>query len=495
MEFNNLEIDSASQANQDIILIVNEDYFFLDVIAGNEDLLYRQKHEILGNSIAAIYEEEHVELFTKVIKDTLAANNTTTIRYNLTVMTGADLYFEAVCSPMAIKFDDKRAVIITVKNITEKIETQKALKASETNFHNIYETANAGIAIKNKEGFYIAANKAFENLLGYTEYELKQIHFTQFISAEDMEHEMFLHNELINDKTNKYTIEKKFITKSGKTIWGSLHVSTIRDEKNTSTHCISVLVDITDRKMHEEVLTNLNKTKDKFFSIISHDLQNPLIGIIGLGEVLKENIDTIESWERDRIIRWIIEGSQTARNLLINLLEWSRSQTNQIDLKPNVVNLYDLAEKNILLARNIAESKKISVINQIPQNCAVWVDINIINTIIRNLIVNAIKFTHESGNIEIYTTIENDNCIVSIKDSGIGMNKDQLERLFNIHSKFSRPGTYNEKGTGLGLILCKEFVDKYNGKIWATSAVNEGSTFSFTIPLAESHIASYALND
>jgi PAS domain S-box-containing protein len=493
MEFNNLEIDSASSANQDIILIVDEDYFFLDVIAPNEDLLYKKRHEILGNSIETIYEPQHVVLFTKVIKDTLSTNNSVTIRYNLTVMAGADLYFEAICSPMAIKFDNKRAAIITIKNITEKIETQKALKASENNFHNIYETANAGIAIKNEKGYYIAANKAFENLLGYPEDELKEIHFTKFIADEDMEHEIRLHNELIANKTKQYTIEKKFMTKSGNIIWGSLHVSVMRDEKNVATNCISVLVDITDRKMHEQLLMNLNNTKDKFFSIISHDLQNPLIGIIGLGEILKENIDTIESWERDRIIRWIIEGSQTARNLLINLLEWSRSQTNQIDLKPNVLNLYDLTEKNILLTRNLAESKKITITNLIPQNCNVWVDINIINTIVRNLIVNAIKFTHKSGDIELYATIENDNCILSIKDSGIGMNKEQLARLFNIHSKFSRPGTYNEKGTGLGLILCKEFIDKYNGKIWATSTVNKGSVFNFTIPLAESSVVSYAL--
>ena len=484
MELNNIQVESPTSENQDIIFLINEDTVFLDVIAINENLLYKKKSEIIGYSIPSVFEDEkYSNLFSDLIKNTLAAGKSIAIKYNLTVTTGVDLAFEAVCSPFQIKVDNKRTVIIIVKNITDKIATEKALRKSETNFKSIYETTNVGIAIKNDQGYYIAANKACEDILGYTEAELKEIHFTHFISPEDLESELQIHKQLTSNQIDKYTLDKKFITKSGGTIWCNLNVAAIRDIENKTTSCISVLVDVTERRTHEEKLKNLNATKDKFFSIISHDIQNPLIGIIGLGEVLKDRADTIESWERDKIIRWIIEGSQTARNLLINLSEWSRSQSNQIEMQPSRLNLFEVIENNIFIAKNLAEYKRVSIFNNIPDYFSVWIDLNILNTIVRNLITNAIKFSNSESTIQISITTEENNCIVSVQDYGIGLTPIQLEKLFIPTKKAATPGTLNERGTGLGLILCKEFVDKYNGKIWVKSTPNVGSTFYFTIPL------------
>jgi PAS domain S-box-containing protein len=484
MELNNIQVESPTSENQYKIFIINEDNIFLDVIARDEDLLFRKKNEIIGFPITTIFEEEkYSNLFSDLIKNTLASGKSITIKYNLSVMNGADLSFEAVCSPFQIKVDNKRSVIIIVKNTTEKIATEKALRKSETNFRSIYETTNVGIAIKDEQGYYIAANKAFQNILGYTEAELKEIHFTHFISPEDLESELYTHKQLTTNQITKYTLEKKLITKSGETIWCNLNVAAIRDVDNKTTSCISVLVDITERRTHEEKLMNLNATKDKFFSIISHDLQNPLIGIIGLGEILKDRVDTIESWERDKIIRWIIEGSQTAQNLLTNLLEWSRSQSNQIELQPAQLNLFEIVENNISIAKNLAEYKRVIILNKIPDYFSVWIDVNILNTIIRNLITNAIKFSHSESTIEISISTDGNDCIVSFKDFGIGMTSAQLEKLFIPTKKASTPGTSDERGTGLGLILCKEFVDKYNGRIWATSHPDQGSVFCFSIPM------------
>jgi PAS domain S-box-containing protein len=484
MELNNIQVESPTSENHYKIFIINEENIFLDVIARDEDLLFKKKSEIIGSPITTIFEEEkYSNLFSDLIKNTLASGKSITIKYNLSIINGTDLSFEAVCSPFQIKVDNKRSVIIIVKNTTEKIATEKALRKSETNFRSIYETTNVGIAIKDEQGYYIAANKAFQNILGYTETELKEMHFTHFISPEDLESELYTHKQLTTNQITKYTLEKKLITKSGDTIWCNVNVAAIRDVDNKTTSCISVLVDITERRTHEEKLMNLNATKDKFFSIISHDLQNPLIGIIGLGEILKDRVDTIESWERDKIIRWIIEGSQTATNLLTNLLEWSRSQSNQIELHPTQLNLFELVENNISIAKNLAEYKRVTILNKIPEYFSVWADINILNTIIRNLITNAIKFSHSESAIEISILIADSNCIVSVKDFGIGMTPLQLEKLFIPTKKVSTPGTSNERGTGLGLILCKEFVDRYNGKIWATSLPDQGAEFCFSIPL------------
>lgn len=485
MEINNIQVESPNSENQDIIFIINEDNIFLDVIAINEDLLYKKKKEIIGFPITTVFEEEkYSNLFSTLIKNTLASGKPITIKYNLTIM-GGDLSFEATCSPFQINFENKRSVIIIIKNTTEKIATENALHKIETNFKSIYESTNVGIAIKDTQGYYIAANKAFETILGYTEEELKEMHFTHFISPEDLEGALYVQKQLITNQINKFTLEKKIVKKSGETIWCNVNIAAIRDTDNKTTSCISVLVDVTERRIHEEKLMDLNTTKDKFFSIISHDLQNPLIGIIGLGEILKDRVDTIESWERDKIIRWIIEGSQTARNLLTNLLEWSRSQSHQIDFFPVQINLFEIIEHNIFICKNLAEHKRITIINTIPEYFSVCTDSNVLNTIFRNLITNAIKFSHIESSIEISIIIEEDNCIVAVKDFGIGMNELQLDKLFNPIKKVSTPGTSNERGTGLGLILCKEFIDKYNGKIWATSTLNQGSTFYFTIPIQQ----------
>lgn len=484
MELNNIQIESPTSENKDIIFIINEDNIFLDVIAVNEDLLYKKKSEIIGFSISSVFEDEkYINLFSDLIKNTLASGKSISIKYNLTVIAGVDLSFEALCSPFQIKFENKRSVIISIKNNTEKIATEKALQKSETNFQSIYDTTNVGIAIKDTQGYYIAANKAFQNILGYTEEELKKNHFTRFVAPEDIDTALNVYKQLTTNQLNKYNLEKKITTKSGETIWGNVNVSAIRDSDNKTTSCISVLVDVTERRTHEEKLTNLNATKDKFFSIISHDLQNPLIGIIGLGEILKDRVDTIESWERDKIIRWIIEGSQTAQNLLTNLLEWSRSQSNQIELRPTQVNLFETVENNIFIAKNLAEYKRVTIINKIPEYFSVWIDVNILNTIIRNLITNAIKFSHQESTVEISISKEGNDCIVAVKDFGIGMTPAQLEKLFIPTKKASTPGTSNERGTGLGLILCKEFVDKYHGQIWATSTPDQGSVFYFSIPI------------
>lgn len=486
MELNNIQIESSISDNQDIIFIVNEDNIFLEVIALNENLLYKKKSEIIGFSIENVFEgEKNKNLFSSIIKNTLATGKSITIKYNLTVGAGTDLFFEAICFPLQVKFENKRSVMIQIKNITDKIAVEKALLNSETHFRSIYESTNVGIAIKDDQGYYIAANKAFENILGYTQDELTQIHFSHFVPPEDLEYALLVYKQLMTNQLDKYTLEKPITTKSGNTIWGNVNISAIRDTNNKTTGCISVLVDVTERCLHEEKLKNLNATKDKFFSIISHDLQDPLIGIGGLGEILKERVDTIENWERDKIIRWIIEGSQTAQNLLTNLLEWSRSQSNQIELHSTQLNLFELVENNIQISKNLAEYKRVSILNTIPEYFSVWLDINILDTIIRNLITNAIKFSHSDSVVVISISTEGNDCIVSIKDSGIGMTPAQLEKLFIPSRKASTPGTSNERGAGVGLILCKEFIDKYNGRIWATSIPNEGSVFNFSIPMQQ----------
>ena len=228
-------------------------------------------------------------------------------------------------------------------------------------------------------------------------------------------------------------------------------------------------------------LRELNASKDKFFSIIAHDLRSPFNSIIGFSEILlenavKKNYDVMEEYSEI-----ILKSSRLAMDLLSNLMEWTRSQTGRMDFNPGKVELVQLITGIGQLFHGIAEQKSIGIILEIPESAAIYADQDMLSTVLRNLISNAIKFTYFGGKITVSVQENPEEITVSIRDSGVGMKKEKLEKLFRIDSDSSTLGTNKEKGTGLGLILCKEFIEKHNGKIWVESEFGKGSVFRFTI--------------
>ncbi len=228
-------------------------------------------------------------------------------------------------------------------------------------------------------------------------------------------------------------------------------------------------------------LVVLNNTKDKFFSIIGHDLKNPFSTVIGLSELL---LDDFESFEKERLkvfIEQINKFSSNAYALLENLLQWARSQTGKLKINKNLYNLKDVIDDNIELLSGNAKQKNIEIVYP-GQSEFLLFDINMISTVIRNLLSNAVKFTPENGKIEIKHEERNDRIYVSIVDNGVGIAKKDLSKLFKIDANPSTIGTSDEKGTGLGLILCNEFISRHDGEIWAESEPGEGSIFRFYLP-------------
>ncbi len=230
-------------------------------------------------------------------------------------------------------------------------------------------------------------------------------------------------------------------------------------------------------------LKELNATKDKFFSIIAHDLKNPFNTMLGFSELMMFNLDAYDKEQILEFINVIHSTSKKAYSLLENLLEWSRSQTGRIELKPEKIDLSNLTEENISLVHGIANNKDIKIINEVIKDTAAYADLNMINTVIRNLLTNALKYTAKGGTVKISSEAHDGVVKISIKDNGIGIKEEDLGKLFRIDANFSTPGTEDEEGTGLGLILCKEFIQKNNGKIEAKSRLGEGSEFSFTLPV------------
>jgi signal transduction histidine kinase len=245
---------------------------------------------------------------------------------------------------------------------------------------------------------------------------------------------------------------------------------------------IEVQLSKAKHKGQAKELKKLNDTKNKFFSVIAHDLKSPYNAVLGFAQVLKDK--SIDNPEYFKFAKLIHDTALNSYNLLENLLEWSRSQLDQIKFEPCSTNLLAAINKNLELLQTIADQKNIKLQIRVNSNMQVWADDVLFSTIIRNLLTNAIKFTDLGGEISIAAREGTKNVEISVSDTGIGMSDDLVKRLFRIETKESRLGTQNEKGTGLGLLLCKEFVEMHGGKIWAESIEGSGTTFYITIPVA-----------
>lgn len=254
-----------------------------------------------------------------------------------------------------------------------------------------------------------------------------------------------------------------------------------------------ILKDLLEEKLTQQKLTiekqrkeleGLNATKDKFFSIIAHDLKNPFASLIGASDLLVDNTDELSQEQVKTFSGIINQSARQAYRLLENLLTWSRMQTGAITLKSKEVDLWDLVNEVVILHTGSAENKGISLEAIIDEDIKIVADPNMLNTVVRNLVSNAIKFTPSGGSITVSSHIGVDQLEIWVTDTGVGIDSEGQKKLFRIDEQLIKSGTENETGTGLGLILCKEFIEMHNGLIWVESEVGKGSSFRFSIPLS-----------
>jgi signal transduction histidine kinase len=269
------------------------------------------------------------------------------------------------------------------------------------------------------------------------------------------------------------------------------------NEQGTLVGALVVGHDITERKRaaeelrkagealkeNEGKLKELIATKDKFFNIVAHDLKNPFTSLIGSSEILYANINNLTPEQTRSLALLLNDSAKRGYSILLNLLDWSRSQTGLLKISTSETNLTDLIDDNISEQQLSASNKNISIINETEEDIYLITDGNILNTVLRNLLSNSIKFTRNSGKVVVAVTKETDNVTILVKDNGIGISPDRIGKLFNIESRNSTPGTENEQGTGLGLKLSKEFIEKLGGRITVESIIDKGSTFRIRFPL------------
>lgn len=368
-----------------------------------------------------------------------------------------------------------------ITDITDKKIAQQKILQSQQNLKEVIKNVPLAVFVARQleGGKFVLVNDVASEYLGYTKEELLNMKVT------DLDYEAIERNDEENlwkklEKNKTYHIESKHVRKDGSTYDAEIHFSVIDFEEKPA--IISVVNDITKRNKNEKLLKDLNQTKDKFFSIIAHDLKSPFNSIIGFSDLLKSNLN---KYDRDKIQLFVDSIYQTSKNtfkLLEDLLEWARSQSGKIPFKPEITKIEYLLQETTALLSNQANSKNIQILTNFDEEISIVVDFHMITTVLRNLTSNAIKFTPENGKIEINSFKKNKKIIFEVKDNGIGMSNEKISKLFKIGEKVTSKGTNNESGTGLGLLLAKEFIDKHNGEIWVESQQNIGTSFFFALP-------------
>lgn len=385
---------------------------------------------------------------------------------------------------------EKRIVFGVINDITDRKKTEEALKESEAKYRALFTQMSEGFALHElvyDENHVAVDYKIVEINTGYE----KQLGIGASHAIGKVATELYgvspapyidLYSRVAETGVPQYfetyfpPLNKHFV------------ISVFSPYKG---YFATIFSDITQRKQSEEHLREnearlreLNATKDKFFSIIAHDLRSPFNSILGLSEMMVKQARENDFEGMSEYAEIIRTSSQHAMNLLINLLEWSRSQTGRIEFSPEYIDVFtQINEVSQLLAES-ANQKSIAILKQIPRNTLVFADKAMLGIILRNLISNAIKFSHPGGEITISAEKKDVELLIAVEDHGVGIKNLGLEKLFRIDQTYSTLGTQNEMGTGLGLILCKEFVEKHGGRIWVESELGKGSKFSFAIPKA-----------
>lgn len=341
-------------------------------------------------------------------------------------------------------------------------------------------------------------NEGFTRLYGYTLQEYGKERGWRIIdTSNNPDIEKLVNKCLTSQESVIY--ESKMLTKSGEYLWTQTTLTPIIYEGKVE-KLVAIDSDISRLKQAEieikkknldlerqrDKYQRLNETKNKFFSIIAHDLKNPFNSLIGLMDFIIQNFDELDSNEALEYMKKMLDLSKNTFNLLENLLQWSRTQTGSISFEPEEFDIQSIVTGIVDLFRGNLEQKNIRLSMNIPEHAIAFADKNMVQTIFRNLISNALKFSHNGGKIIISTSAKDEMLHISVTDNGVGISKDDQAKIFAIDRFHTTEGTSQEKGTGLGLIICRDFIKKNRGKLRVESEKGKGSSFIFTLPKAKS---------
>lgn len=464
------------------------DYRILEANPASEKHLNIKIEDAIGKLASDLYETKEVpflETYAKVAE------------------TGVPTSFEQYFPPMEKYFHisvyspQKGTFATAFSDITKRKLVEKALLDSEDKYKKLVKDMQVGVILQDPHAQIVMSNPKALELLGLTEDQL--LGKTSFDPDWNVIHEdgsPFPGNThpvpqaIETGKSVRDVVMGVYRPAKNDRIWLRVDAELQFDNNGSFYQVVCSFIDISRRKQAEGALNSKNvelakavSEKDKFFSIIAHDLRGPLSGFLGLSQILADELDLLSMDEIQNISVKIRDSATSLSSLLGNLLQWASLQRGSTTFSPTSLLLTSIIKESLVPVLVAAQAKEISYNFDIPEDLAVYADADMISCIIRNLTSNAVKFTPKKGNVTLTAKSVPDNLIeITVRDSGIGMSKNLLLDLFNLNANTNRKGTNGEASTGLGLVICKDFVEMHGGRIWASSEENNGSTFKFTIP-------------
>ena len=454
-----------------------------DVNLNGAKLLGNEKDALINLDFKIFLSPSTLPIFEEFLRDIFELNTRPSceVKLNNSAESPTHIHLEGM------QTEDEVKCYITAVDITPYQQAMESLRDSEIKYRRLFESAKDGILILDAvSGKILNVNPWLTQLLGYSSEEFMGKEIWEIASFKNTGYSIDNFVELQIRGDIRYS-DLPLVTKNGKLISVEF-VSNVYVADHVKVIQCNIR-DISRRKRVEKALKEsesrlieLNSTKDKFFSIIAHDLKGPFNSILGFSELLSERIKEEDYEEIEKYALIIQNSARRAMDLIMNLMEWSRSQTGRMEFNPENMDFVDLIRTISQLLNDTAQQKSITLYMETPEHVIAFADKAMMGTVLRNLISNAVKFTNPGGEITVSVDQKRDKLLVTVTDNGVGIRADAMDKLFVIEKSYSTIGTQNEKGTGLGLILCKEFIERHGGEIWVESEVGKGSKFHFTIP-------------
>ncbi len=469
-------------------LVLDQDENLTNINKAVESLIGKKREDIINKKFTEFLIDSDKKQFKTVLEK--ASKTLLSQKKELRIKTAGNNYLPSL---IIVKYnldtnDSRGFYFLTIIDFTQQKVKEELIKDSEARFESMANTAPVMIWIADVEGLFSFVNKVWLEYSGKKLGDQLGMNWLKDVHPDDLESLLQTYRNAFKSR-NPFTFEFRLKNRDDKYEWMMIKGTPRLSRENIFMGFIGSCTNINAQKEFEDKirkvnseLIEINASKDKFFSIISHDLRSPLGGLMQILEILDESHDTMEDEEKITIIKEAANSSKLVFALMENLLEWSRIQSGKLPYEPEQIEILPmLSELESLYNQNL-KNKQITLKINIEPGMSAFADIKMTNTILRNLISNAIKFTNTNGFIFVSSESNENFVIIKVKDTGVGIDEEYSNKLFKPDSSYSTEGTAHEKGTGLGLVLCKELVEKQGGEIRVESKKNQGSTFFFSLP-------------
>jgi len=479
---NQFLLESITDGLPDSIFAKDLDGCYLFVNSALAKRANKTRQELLGKNNSAVFLPHQADRTLEMDLEIMKSGKSQTFEEQLT-SSSENGTFLTTKGPIKDRQGKTIGLFGIARDITERKKAEETLRVSQEKFELAFSSNTNAILIQDEQtGRYLEANASTTKIFGYSQDEILGKTSLELNFYRNLAFRKKILDALKNDGFIQ-NMEIMGQHKSGLVLHLLLAVTRLYVDNKPLLYIN--IQDITERKLIELELQKLNLDKDRFISILGHDLRGPVNSIIGLMDILNTNMKDMKDAEIKEVIDLVSHSARNTSKLLDDVLLWATAKSGKMNFNPQKLNITENCQTIIELLQFTAKSKNIEVEMVSDPSLEVYADKNMLDTIIRNLISNAIKFTHDDGKIILKTQKDNEKTIISITDNGVGISTKDISKIFDKSQLFSSIGTNEEKGTGFGLKLCQEFVEKHDGKIWVESEVGKGTTFYFTMPNAK----------